>query len=373
MFVGLLVFILVAINSPERAWLSYLLSWFYVLSLSLGGLLFVSLHHVGNAGWTANIRRVVESFSAFLPYGLGLGLIFMIFGAPQVYSWFQEAEVARDPLLKHKAPYLNPFFFWLRFVLFFAIWIGFSKWIVGLSLKQDKTGDESITKKLVKPSVIFILLFSLSYSLFGVDTLMSLEPHWFSTIFGVYLFAGTFQSTLAFFILLLFYLKSKKLLGKEVSPDHFHDLGKYLLGFTIFWAYIAFSQYMLIWYANIPEETIFYKPRSQGVWALVSVLLILLKFVVPFFALLSRKAKRQMGSLCSVALLILVMQYVDLYWLIYPNFDPHNIHFDFREVFIFFGFLGAFLFAVSKFLSKHPLVAKKDPRKHESDHHHVIY
>lgn len=371
-FVGLVGFILALINDPKRAWLAYLIPLFYFTSLALGGLFFAALQHVAKAGWSVNIRRVTESLSSFLPLAALLALVFLA-GAPEVYKWLQPDSVAADPLLIHKAPYLNSTFFLIRIVAFFGLWIWFKKVIVGRSIEQDESGDVNITHGLVGQSIAFVLVFALSYSLFSVDFLMSLEPHWFSTIFGVYCFAGLFQSTMAFLILTLLYLKKKGHLEGYVTADHLHDLGKFLFAFTVFWAYIAFSQYMLIWYANLPEETIFIIPRSEHGWVYVSFALILFKFIVPFIALLPRWAKRTPASLAAISVLILVMQYVDIYWLAYPAFYHHTPKFGLTEITIFLGFAGLFLFSVSRFLSRHKLVPMKDPRIHESMHHHVVY
>lgn len=372
LFLGLVFFVIALINDPKRAWMAYLVPLFYFTSLALGGLFFAAIQHVTKAGWSVNIRRVVESLSAFLPLAALATLIFLA-GAPELYKWLQPETVAADPLLVHKAPYLNSTFFVIRVLLFFGLWLWFKKVIVGRSIAQDESGDENITHGLVGQSIAFVLVFALSYSFFSVDLLMSLEPHWFSTIFGVYCFAGLFQSTMAFLILALLYMKKKGLLEGYVTSDHLHDLGKFLFAFTVFWAYIAFSQYMLIWYANLPEETIFIIPRSEHGWVYVSIALIVFKFIVPFLALLPRWAKRTPASLVAISVLILIMQYVDIYWLVYPAFYHETPKFGLAEVGIFLGFAGAFLFAVTRFLSRNRLVPLKDPRIQESMHHHVVY
>lgn len=371
-FIGLVVFVVTLIKNPQRAWLAYLIPFFYFTSLALGGLFFASIQHVVKAGWSVNIRRIAEGFTSFLPYAAVFGLIYLI-GAPHLYKWLKPEKVAADPLLQHKAAYLNSTFFIIRVVLFFGLWLAFKKLIVGRSLEQDKTGDVNLTHKLVGISIAFLIIFALSYSFFSIDLLMSLEPHWFSTIFGVYAFAGLFQSTLAFLILTLLYLKKKGLMSGYVTADHLHDLGKFLFAFTVFWAYIAFSQYMLIWYANLPEETIFIIPRTEHGWLYVSIFLLLGKFVIPFIALLPRWAKRSPAHLGAVSGLILVMQYVDLYWLAYPSLHEEKLVFSVPEIGVFLGFLGVFLFALTKFLSSNKLVPVKDPRIHESLHHHVVY
>lgn len=372
MFLGLAAFVVTLITDKERAWHSYLISFFYFVSLALGGLFFTAVQHVTKAGWSVNIRRLVEAFASFLPYAF-VGAIVLLLGSTHLYEWTHADVVANDPLLKHKAPYLNLTFFVIRLVGFFGLWVWFSKILVGSSVKQDATGDESLTHKLLPWSVGFLPVFALSYTFFSFDSLMSLEPHWFSTIYGVYAFAGLFQSTMAATILLILYLSKKGLLRGFVDENHLHDLGKFLFGFTVFWAYIAFSQYMLIWYANLPEETVYYLPRLEHGWLAVSISLVVFKFIVPFLALLPRWAKRTPTHLAAVSILILIMQYVDLYWLVYPSLSHEEVKFSFSEIFIFLGFAGLFLFAVARFLSKNSVVAIKDPRIQESLHHHVVY
>ncbi|MCB0342367.1 MAG: molybdopterin oxidoreductase [Pseudobdellovibrionaceae bacterium] len=372
-FLGLAAFVVAIINDQARAWHAYLIGLFYFVSLALGGLFFTAIQHVTKAGWSVTVRRISEAFTSFIPVGAVAALILVFFGGNHLYEWFHADVVAKDHLLSHKAGYLNPTFFAVRVVLFFGIWWLLAKVLVGNSVKQDTTGDESITHKLVGVSVGAVLVFAFSYSFFSVDTLMSLDAHWFSTIFGVYAFAGLFQSTMAVMILVILYLKGKGLLHGLVNENHVHDLGKFLFAFTVFWAYIAFSQYMLIWYANMPEETIFYVPRSQGSWAMVSVALILFKFIVPFFALLPRWAKRTPSYLAVASVWILVMQFVDIYWLVYPSYNEEHAVFSVYEVLIFAGFLGAFLLTLTRFLSRNNLVPVKDPRIQEALHHHVVY
>lgn len=372
MVLGVAGFALALTTDPKRAWYAYLVAFFYFVSLALGGLFFTAIQHVVKAGWSVNIRRFAEALVAFLPIA-AVGALILLIGAPKLYVWLNPEMVKADPLLAHKAGYLNQTFFWIRTALFFGLWLYFAKVIVGRSVEQDKTGDVNLTIKNVGTSIAFVAVFALSYSFFSVDTLMSLEPHWFSTIFGVYCFAGLFQSTIAMITLITIYFLKKGRLKGLVDDNHLHDLGKFLFAFTVFWAYIAFSQFMLIWYANLPEETIFYIPRMEQGWVFVSIALLLFKFIVPFLALLPKWAKRNYNHLSAVCILILIMQYVDIYWLAYPNFNEHKAVFSYQEILIFLGFLGAFMFAVTRFLSKNSIVPMKDPRQHESTDHHVTY
>jgi hypothetical protein len=370
--IGILAFAAGLLKDEQRIWFSFLVSFFYFICLGLGGLFFAALNHMTSAGWSVNIRRITESLTAFLPIG-AIAAVVLLFGAKKIYIWLDPEIVKHDAVIAVKHAYLNFGALLTRLVVFIGMWLIFSKVIVGNSIKQDETGDEQLTIKNKAVSVAFILLFALSFSLFTVDTLMSLEPHWYSTIFGVYCFAGLFQSSLAVITIITVYLVNKGLLRGLVSDHHLHDMGKYMMAFTVFYAYIAFSQFMLIWYANLPEETIFYLNRANGGWLLISWSLLIFKFIVPFLLLLPKWAKRNHAQLVMVAIIILIMQFVDIYWLVYPNLDNNQVLFGWQEVGIFIGFLGLFIMSVTRFLSKNNLVPIKDPRIQESIHHEVVY
>ena len=361
-----------ALGQAERVWHSYLTSYFFFTCLGLGGLFFTAIQHATSAGWSVNVRRISEAMTAFLPAVLIGGLLILLAGS-KLYLWLDHDVVAKDAILSGKSGYLNSTFFAIRVIISVGLWMFFANKIVGHSVRQDSDGDERWTRKLVPLSIGFIMVFALSFSLFSVDLLMSLEPHWFSTIFGVYCFAGLFQSTLAFMVLMCLYVQSKGWVTGLITSEHVHDLAKLLKGFTVFWAYIAFSQFMLIWYANLPEETVFYLHRSHGGWMEVSMALLVFKFIVPFALLLPRWAKRTPKHLVIVCVLVLIMQYVDIYWMVYPNYSHDYLAFSWMEIGSFIGFAGLFLFMVTRFLSRNNLIPIKDPRIHESLSHHVTY
>ena len=372
-FIGFLVFALGLFLDAKRIWFSYLTSSLFVLFLSLGALFFISIHHISKASWSVNIRRLMEGFLAYLP--IGIILIFpLLFSEQALYSWFDPEIVAKDKILIKKAPYLNWTFFFLRLVIYASIWLFFAFRFLKFSFKLDETGDEKWSLKSLNHSPPFLILFALSFTFFSIDVLMSLEPHWFSTIFSVYTFTGLFQSFIAALILLIIFFKRKGLLPDHlVNQNHLHDLGKYLLGLCIFWAYIGFSQYMLIWYANLPEEAGYYLHRSGGPFMWLSLLLILFKFVVPFLFLLPRWVKRDQNALIVICIIVLVAQYFDIYWLTYPQFDSHHIYFSWMELGMLLGFIGLFLYPVLSFFERHPLVPKKDPKSSQSSSHVVTY
>lgn len=298
----------------------------------------------------------------------------MVLGMKHLFPWANPEVVASNPVVAAKTGYLNVGFFVLRLVIFCAGWFGFKYFIVGNSLKQDQNGDQNLTHKNVGLSIAFILFFAISFTLFSMDLLMSLLPTWYSTIFGIYTFSGLFQASLAVLALIIIFMRRAGFVKGYVTVEHQHDVAKFMKGFTVFWAYIAFSQFMLQWYANIPEETEYYLMRSQnGAWMSISMVLLIFRFIVPFIALLPRGLKRNENHVIMVAILILIMQYVDVYWMVYPNFFHGQVTFGFMEIGIFAGFAGLFLYAMTRFFSKNNIVAIKDPRMHEALSHHVTY
>lgn len=371
--IGVLTFVVGLLKNQERLWPAYLVSFFFFTCLSFGGLFFVAINHMAKAGWSAGIRRIAEAFTSFIPVALVASLVLALFGAKHLYPWADVERVATDAVLAGKQAYLNKPFTIVRWLIFGLGMMAFAKIIVGNSLKQDQDGREEHSVKNTAWSVGFAPFFAIGFSLFTVDLLMSLAPYWYSTIFGIYCFAGLFQSFLAAYVLVLLHVKNSGVVKGYVTTEHVHDVAKYLKAFTVFWAYIAFSQFMLIWYANIPEETEFYLMRAHGGWTMISMSLLVLRFIVPFLALLPRAAKRTDNHLILVSSLILVMQFVDIYWLVYPNFNEGHVAFGLWEVGMFLGFGGLFLLGLQKFMSTNSLVAVKDPRMKEALNHHVMY
>ncbi len=370
--IGALGFLVGLMQNPERLWTSYLVAFFFVSCLGLGGMFFTAIQHIAKAGWSSSIRRLSEGMTSFLPV-IVVGSLILLIGLKKLYPWANADVVANSPVIAAKTAYLNTPFLIVRLLVFSLGMFFFGQKIVGNSLKQDKNGDHSYTLNNVGWSIAWVLFFALSFSLFSVDLLMSLLPTWYSTIFGVYCFAGLFQSSLAFIILMMYYFRKNGVIQGYYGDDHIHDVAKFLKGFTVFWAYIAFSQFMLIWYANIPEETEFYLMRAEGGWMAISFGLLFFKFIIPFLALLPRGVKRGSAQLPVICFLILIMQYIDVYWLVYPNFYEGHVVFGFYEIAMLALFLGLFLMMMIGFFKKNSVVAIKDPRLHEALHHHVSY
>ncbi len=366
-FAGLAVGIF---TNAERGWASFLLNHFYFMSLALGGLFICAIQYATSAMWSAPVRRIAESFGSYLPVVL-LGFLAIAFaGIPHLFVWAHPEHVKGDLVLEHKASYLNVTFFVVRNLVAIALWFFFRAKLVGNSVAQDKDGDIVHTNRNKVVAPMFLIVFALSYTMSAIDLLMSLDPHFFSTMFGVYLFAGLFTSALAMMTIFTIVLLRNGMLKDIVNANHLHDCGKFLFAFTIFWAYIAFSQFMLIWYANLPEETSYFMHRMVGSWKVVSVFLLVGKFMVPFFALLPREAKRSQSRLMWVSIWMLFAQWIDLIWIVQPEFFKNGPEISWIEVTGFLGFAGLFGLLTTRFLSKNSVVAIRDPKIIESVFHH---
>jgi magnesium-transporting ATPase (P-type) len=308
----------------------------------------------------------------FLPFSLGL-MFLGYFGLHTIYEWTHHDVMMNDPILVKKIAYLNTPFFFIRMVLFFVIWIGFSKLISYLMDRWDKTKYLEQDSRIAMYSAITLVVFSLTFAFASYDWIMSIEPHWFSTIFSIYTFSGLFVGGVAFITLALIVLRMQGYLTDYVTNDHLHDLGKWMFGMSTFWAYIWFCQYMLIWYSNIPEETEYYILRSQGNWTWLFWSNFAISFGVPFIFLMTRESKRNPVTLAIVAVVILIGRWVDLYTLVAPKVYEHN---DIAaiigpyEIVSAISYAAFFLLIFSYYLSKKKLIIENDPYFEEGLHLH---
>jgi len=360
-----LAFGLASEAARSQLWHSWLVGSIFVLGIALGGLFFVLVHHATQAGWSVVVRRIAEDTMAALPFLALLFLPLLLFGMGDLFRW-SHAEAMQDPLLLHKKPYLNVKFFVIRTVVYFAVWSALAFWFGRQSRLQDATGDPEITRRMRRASPLGLLLFGLTVTFFAFDWLMSLSPEWYSTIFGLYFFAGSVMAFFAFLSLVMIALRRAGLLLEVLSAEHQHDVGKLLFAFVAFWAYMAFSQFLLIWYANLPEETVFFAQRLVGSWRTASVVLALGHFVVPFFFLLPRTVKRNTAPLAAAAIWLLAMHLLDLYWLVMPNLHPAGMVPSLVDATALIGCCGAFLAAFGGALKRQALVPLRDPRLPES-------
>lgn len=360
-------------------WYSYLVAYMVFLAFALGGLFFVIVQHLVRAGWSIAVRRLAENVMITLPAMVALGIPILLFGTEHLYHWADQAHVAHDPVLSAKQGYLNEGFFLARMAAYFVVWIGLSTYFYAASTgSDDASGDEAARKAGTMRAVAApgLLLFALSLTFAAFDLMMSLDPHWFSTMFGVYYFAGSALSEFALLTVFVIAFHKSGYLRGVVTVEHYHDLGKFMFGFTVFWTYIAFSQYFLIWYANIPEETYWFGYRIADDFLPLTILLCAGRFFIPFFYLLRRHFKRSAGWLIPIALFILFMEVVDMYWVIQPVLAHHHalesadhhmtMHIGLLDILTLLGVGGVFLAVFSWACGRKALVPTGDPRLAES-------
>jgi hypothetical protein len=365
MLIASAVLVFLAPGGVDRMLHSYLVAFAFFLSVSLGALFFVVLQHLVRAGWSVVVRRVAEALAMNLPL-LALFAVPVLLGARSLYEWADPGAVAGDALLRGKQPYLNLPFFLVRWVVYFAVWTFLARYYWTRSTTQDRTGEVRLTSQMERTSGVGMVLFALTANYAAVDLLMSLDPHWSSTVFGVYFFSGGVVGFFALLSMLTALLQRSGRLGGAVTDEHYHDLGKLVFAFTVFWAYIAFSQYMLTWYANIPEETAWYLRRQTGPWTGVSLLLLFGHFVLPFVYLLPRSVKRRPKLFGPMAAWVLLMHYVDVYWIVMPQVSPGKVPFHLLDLTCPLAIGGFLLAATARRLRQRSLIPLRDPRLAES-------
>jgi len=358
---------------------SLLVAILWALGICLGGLFFVILQHLTSAGWSVVVRRVAEGVTAGLVplffLVLGVVVVPILMGSSYIYDWV-DTEFAHDhPLVEHKHPYLNGPFLLIRVIIYFAIWIGIARFFAQQSLAQDEDQDPKRTLKMQRASGFSMVIFAITLSFASFDLSLSLNPEWFSTMYGVYFFAGSAMSFFAVLVLLSNWFATRGQLKGVVTAEHFHDIGKFLFGFVFFWSYVAFSQMMLYWYADIPEETGWFHYRMWGQWTGLSLALAAGHFLIPMLGLISRHVKRNRAALSFWAVYCLVIHYVDVYWNVMPELhngvpgqDPAVVGppWSAMDLTALVGVAGLVLFAILKRFDNKPALAIGDPRLRES-------
>ena len=342
---------------------AYLTNYAYFLAISLGALIFMPIMFITKASWNVVIRRLAEVTAAVMPLMAILAIPVIIF-AGKIYGW-NDPVVAASHAMSHKAGYLNQTAFTVRWVIYFAIWSGYALFFWRTSVAQDKSGDLKYTRRLENFSGFAIMACAMSIAGASFDLLMSVDPLWFSTMFGVYFWAGGFVTFFAVLTLALLGLQNSGRMQGIVSPEHFHDLGKLMFAFTFFWGYIAFSQFMLYWYANIPEETSWYLVRTREGWDMIAYATLFATLLLPFLGLVSRFAKRSRKLLAFWAVWIIVAQWLNMYWVVIPEFSETLI-FNPMYVTCFIGIGGLWVAGIVRLASTSSLVPTGDPRLDES-------
>ncbi len=360
---GLATFVIGLATAPQRAWANLLLCNYYFLLIALFGVFFIALQYLFRAGWAVVFRRLPEAMSAYLPIG-AVAMLAIFLGRFHLYEWSRPELVAANPRLQHLAPYLNPTFFLARLVFALAAWVLLAHLLRAHSRRQDADGDFAHTRKNPALPIAFLLLLALTIITSSVDWIMSLEPKWYSTMFPVYCSAGMLLGGSAALSVFLVGARRRRLLP-GLNDYHLYELSRIICATSTFWAYIWFSQFMLIYYTNLPEEAVYFSRRLHGVWSLLFFLNPLLNWFLPVLMLLSATARRSPRWLLRAALLVLVGRWLDLYLLIMPALGS-PLQLGLTELFIFAGFLALFMLAaIGSFRSAAPVPAR-DPYLAES-------
>jgi hypothetical protein len=348
----------------ERSLFSYLVGFTFWTGIALGCLALAMLHQLSGGKWGVVVRRPLEAAAATLPL-MALLLLPLLLGLDHVYEWARAEVVAGDHVLQHKSGYLNVPFFIARQVVYFAVWIGLTFLLTRWSREQDRTGDPAVHHKLRTLSGPGLALYALTVTFASIDWVMSLDPHWFSTIFGILTIGGQGLGALAFIVAVLVLLARTEPMSSVVTPQHLHDLGKLMLAFVMLWAYFALSQFLIIWAGNLPEEIPWYLRRFNSGWRWIGLSLALLHFALPFALLLSRDLKRKAERLIWIAALVIVMRMIDTVWLIAPEFHA-DAHAAGKlpvvvDVLALVGFGGIWVWYFLSRLSARPLMPLHDP------------
>jgi len=354
-----------SLDAPQF-YFSYLVGWVFCLSLAIGALFFVIIQHLSHAYWSVVLRRISESLAWAFPVLALLGIP-ILFGMHDLYHWTHEELLdpnspAYNAVLAGKTPYLNVPFFIGRMIAYFMLWTYLSHRLYTLSVRQDVDPDRDIPALQRRASGWGLPVMAVTTAFASYDLLMSLEPDWFSTIFGVYFFGGSFLSIFVFTTIIALNLQKGDMIRHAVTFEHYQDLGKFAFGFIVFWGYIAFSQYMLIWYGNLPEETIFFRIRMENGWEAFSWALLIGQFIVPFFVLLSRGAKRTRPVMYFIALWILAAHWLDLFWISMPVLHVNHAQLHWLDFTCVLGLLGIMVGLFMFRLSRHSLVPERDPQ-----------
>ena len=350
-----------------------LINGFFFFALGLGALFFLALQYATETGWYASVKRVIEAVAGFLPVGMGiLGVVLLIvtvFNGAHIYGWMDPETVAHDEIIQGKAAYLNKTFFWVRTLVYFATYFLFLNGFRKRSLEEDRVGGTEIHFTNYKKGALFLVFFAVFSSTSSWDWLMSIDVHWFSTLFGWYTFAGMWCSTMVVLVLTTLYLKNLGYL-KKVNDSHIHDLGKWTFATSFLWSYLWFSQFMLIWYANIGEEVTYYQMRIEN-FKFLYFSMFVINFAFPMLLLMSRDAKRHAGILTLVGLIILAGHWLDVYIMVSAGSLGSNAHIGFLEIGMAVLLAGVFIMVVLRNLTKAPLTPVNHPFLDESVHHDI--
>lgn len=370
--IGLVSFIAGITTSPDSTWGAYLVAAYYFLSLSIGAAFFLSIQSISQSGWSSAFKRVPEAMTAWIPWA-AITFLVIWFGMKNLYQWTHEETLSADEMIQHKSVYLNLPFFFIRMLLFFMLWIIFTYLQRKYSIREDsfdpadQNGIMGHFRKSELYSKIFIFILAVTFSLSAFDWIMSIETHWYSTIFAFKNFIAAFLHGVSVMTLIVFLLY-KRGYYPFLNKYHLHDFARYIFILSIIWGYMWFAQFMIIWYGNIPEETAFYYFRWQSGWKVLFWLQIILNWFVPFMVLLPVKSSRNMNIITAVIIVLIIGQYIDLYVEVMPVLTG-KLRFDLVQGGIFLGFAGLFTLVTGLALSKAKLLPANHPYLEESLEH----
>jgi hypothetical protein len=348
---------------------SYLIAFLFWIGITLGSLALLMVQHLTGGRWALVIRRILEAGSRTLPM-MAVAALPLIAGVRSLYSWSHPGQT--DPVILAKHLYLNPEFFIVRMILYFVVWFALAYFLNKWSRQEDSgEADAALWMRLEGLSGIGLVLYGLTVTFAGIDWVMSLEPQWYSTIYGLLFMVGQVLTALAFSITILVWLSDRKPLSQIVRPSHFGDLGSFLLTFIMLWAYLEFSQFLIIWGGNLSDEIPWYLRRMEGVWGSVGLVLVIMSFFFPFFLLLFRHVKQRTRSLLIVALLVLMMRLVDMYWMVLPAFGGGKVRLTWMDVVLPLGMGGIWFAYFLSQLQRMPILPVHDPRMEGAAQHAV--
>jgi len=362
--VALLACLIGAVAESRQFFEAYLMAYIFWLGIALGCLAILMIHHIAGGHWGFAVRRLMEAASRTLPL-LAFLFIPVLFGLHSLYVWSRPDAVAADELLRHKEPYLNIPFFLVRAVMYFVIWSILSLRLEKASAAQDEAPSREATRRLALISGTGLVLYMLTMTFASIDWAMSLEPHWFSTVYGILMMSGQVLGGFAFLIVVASLLVQSKPYSELIQPQYFHDLGNFLLTFVIFWAYIAFSQFLIIWSGNLSDENPWYLHRFEGGWQWMGIALLVLHFFIPFLLLLSRDIKRRSSWLAAVAWGVFLMCFVDVVWIVAPGFGRAGFQVHWMDLVATIGIGGVWIAAFVGRLKAKSAVPVHDSRVEE--------
>lgn len=356
------------INDPERTWVNLLFNNLYFLTLSIGAVMFYSIQFITQSSWSALFQRIPLSLGAFIPVAAALMLV-LYFGLSDIYEWAIPGITKTDKLIAHKSPFLNVPFFMGRMVLYFALFVSVWWLLKKYAFQEDRQGDLNSFQKSSHYAIVFVFLAVIFFSFASMDWIMTIDSHWYSTIFGFRTMITSMYYAVALIVLIIFFLNSMGYFP-EMNKAHRHDLARYLFRFSIVWGYLWFMQFLIIWYANIPEATIYYMPRFLGEGSFLFYAEFIINFAIPFLVLISDDFGRRKAVLISMSILLLAGLWIMLYLQIWPG-SYGSLPFGFMEAGLWLGYAGGFILLVFRLLSKSTIIPVNHPQLKESIHHHL--